>query len=760
MDTRGRNSTALTGVSAEVSATAILESITDGFHLVDAAGRFMQFNPAAREMFQAQGLDPDALIGRDIRSVFPDLQENAAGRGLLSVLRTGKPAAVENYYAPWGRWFYVRHYSTPDGGVASLFQDITDIKRSEGLLREQRERFTFATDAAQIGYWFCDLPFDKLIWDARVKEHFWIAPEVEVDIDLFYARLHPEDRERIRQAIRSSIAEHARYDVEYRTVSPKGEQKWVRAIGRTAYDETGVPLRFDGVTQDITALKQAKAALRRSEDRFEVFANSIPALAWMADPEGRIFWYNKRWYDYTGTTQSDMEDDGWESVHDPAVLPTVLGRWKACLATGESFEMTFPLRGADGVFRHFLTRMAPVRNEYGDIVYWFGTNTDVDEQRKNRLALDAERRRLAAVFENAPIGLVFADADGKIVSGNRRAEQMFGHPVLYSPNIDSYREWVAFHPDGRRVEGREFPLARALSDGGTHTGEYIYQRGDGTNIWVEFTGAPIRNEAGDILGGVVATADIDARKRAEQALVRNEKLVLVGRLAATISHEINNPLESVTNLLYLLEETATDDTARTYARTALRELARVSHIVTHTLRYNRQTTERSWEKLSVLMDSALAIYEARIRNSGIALERRFTERDEVLCLGSEVRQVFANLAGNAFDATRRGGRIVVRIRPQKHWRNRAPGVRVTLADTGQGMDPRTARRLFEPFFTTKGDNGTGLGLWVSREILDKHEATIRVRSSQAPGRSGTAFSIWFPVSKSDRQSGSIGGISA
>ena len=120
-------------------------------------------------------------------------------------------------------------------------------------LNDLRERFLFATEAGGIGYWFCDLPFDKLIWDRRVKEHFWLDPDADVDITLFYRRLHPDDRERTRQAIEHSITTHANYDIEYRTVSPAGEIKWIHAIGRTAYDSAGTAVRFDGITQDITA---------------------------------------------------------------------------------------------------------------------------------------------------------------------------------------------------------------------------------------------------------------------------------------------------------------------------------------------------------------------------------------------------------------------------------------------------------------------------------------------------------------------------
>jgi signal transduction histidine kinase len=165
--------------------------------------------------------------------------------------------------------------------------------------------------------------------------------------------------------------------------------------------------------------------------------------------------------------------------------------------------------------------------------------------------------------------------------------------------------------------------------------------------------------------------------------------------------------------------------------------------VTHTLRFNRRGNVAGEENVAELLDSALAIYEARFRHSGISLRRDYRETARVRCVGSELRQVFANLIGNAFDATRESGSLILRTRRQTHGRTGEPGVRVTIADTGHGITRATRERLFEPFFTTKGDNGTGLGLWVSREILTKHHASIRLRSCSEPGRSGTIFSIWI-----------------
>jgi PAS domain S-box-containing protein len=723
----------------ELSAAAVLASISDGFHLVDAEGRFLQFNDAAREMFGVYGIDTAAILGQPIATVFPDLEQHAGGRALLTCLRDRQAITVENYYPAWDRWYNVRHFPVTEGGVASFFQDITAQKRSQALLAEQRERFNFATDAAQIGYWFCDLPFAGMNWDARTKEHFFLPEDAEIDIHGFYQRLHPDDRERTRLAIEASIANGTRYDIEYRTVSPDGATKWIHAIGRTAYSKTGEPIRFDGTTVDITELKTAQLALRQSEAQFEFFANAIPALAWMARPDGWIFWFNQRWFEYTGTTLEQMQGSGWEAVHDPAMLPTVRERWQRALTTGEPAEMIFPLRGADGRFRHFLTRVLPVRNDQGEILHWIGTNTDVDNQRRSREALEAERRRWAAVFESTPIGLAFCDAAGTVISRNRPAEEILGTSVVSTSIADVV---ALYRPDGIRVERNEFPVNRSLATATVGSGEYLLERRDGSRIWIELTSAPILDASGALAGGVIAITDIDTRKRVQQALIRNEKLVVVGRMAASISHEINNPLESVTNLLYLIGETAREDSIRNYARMAQNELSRVSHIVTHTLRFNRQSTQAGHEELSELLDSALAIYTGRIQSAGITLLRDYQPTSPIVCFGTELRQVFANLIGNAFDATRRGGRIALRTRMRE--RNGQLGVGVTIADTGHGMDRGILRRLSEPFFTTKGDQGTGLGLWVSREILERHNARLTVWSSRVPGRSGSVFTLWFP----------------
>jgi signal transduction histidine kinase len=231
----------------------------------------------------------------------------------------------------------------------------------------------------------------------------------------------------------------------------------------------------------------------------------------------------------------------------------------------------------------------------------------------------------------------------------------------------------------------------------------------------------------------------------EAALRQNEKLMVLGRLSASIAHEINNPLEAVTNLLYLLDTTLLTDEQRGYLKGAREELMRVSEIAAHTLTFNRQRGIRGQASISALLDSVLVLYQGRLAGSNIVVKRRYQNTPPMACYPGELRQVFANLLGNAFDATRLGGRIILREREATHPRTGQRGVRVSLADSGHGMNEEVKGHLFEPFRSTKGSSGNGLGLWISKGIIEKHCGSIRLRSSTGPRNSGTVFSLFIPV---------------
>lgn len=239
---------------------------------------------------------------------------------------------------------------------------------------------------------------------------------------------------------------------------------------------------------------------------------------------------------------------------------------------------------------------------------------------------------------------------------------------------------------------------------------------------------------------------LDASRKAEEALRRSEKLVVAGRLALSISHEINNPLASVTNLLYLIGLSSSLEEAKQFTETAASELSRVSEIVTQTLRFYREPSKPTLVQISEIVDSALTLYQARLNSAEIVVERDFRECTPILAMAGELRQVTLNLIGNAMDAIGSGG--ILRIRAanaREHCNGSRPGIRLTIGDTGSGISPHVRKTLFEPFVSTKGDTGTGLGLWLSSEIIHKHGGTIRVKSRAMPPFSGTAFSVFLPL---------------
>jgi signal transduction histidine kinase len=230
------------------------------------------------------------------------------------------------------------------------------------------------------------------------------------------------------------------------------------------------------------------------------------------------------------------------------------------------------------------------------------------------------------------------------------------------------------------------------------------------------------------------------------ALIRTEQLAAVGRLAATVSHEINNPLEAVTNLLYLIgKDTNLSPQSRQRLQLADQELDRVAHIAKQTLGFYRDNTAPNWVDVSQTIDELLAVYSYKVRNRDIRIEKELDPSARLFASAGEFRQVFSNLFVNAVDATQSGGRIRIRVRTARDWRNPARlGVRISVADDGCGISPQHRSRIFEAFYTTKEGVGTGLGLWLSRTVMQKHDGRIEVRSQVQPGRSGTVFSVFWP----------------
>ena len=247
------------------------------------------------------------------------------------------------------------------------------------LARSERELADFFENATVGLHWVGP---DGTILRANRAELEMLGYDREEYVGRHIAEFHA-DEDVICDILRRLQAGEELHDYPARLRCKDGSVKDV-LIDSSVMREGGEFVHTRCFTRDVTGRLRAEAALRDSEGRFRTMADSIPQLAWMARPDGHIYWYNRRWYEYTGTTPEQMEGWGWQEVHDPEVLPTVLERWKASIAGGEPFDMVFPLRGADGRFRPFLTRVVPVRGEDGGVAHWFGTNTDIADRLRGR----------------------------------------------------------------------------------------------------------------------------------------------------------------------------------------------------------------------------------------------------------------------------------------------------------------------------------------------------------------------------------------
>ncbi|MGZ4816087.1 MAG: hybrid sensor histidine kinase/response regulator [Terriglobales bacterium] len=621
--------------------------------------------------------------------------------------------------------------------------------------------------------------------------------------------------------------------------------------------------------------------LRESETQFRTLANTIPQLAWMAHPDGSIFWYNQRWFEYTGTPVDQLDAFGWSKVIHPDHVKRVEGGLERSWNTGQLWEDTFPLRDKDGNYGWFLTRAVPIFDSQGKIVRWFGTGTDISSQiaaedKIRRLNTQLEQRitELETIMQVLPVGISLAhDPQCDYVTGNTAFCELLGLPTDQNQSIAAvYGKNYVFYRHGRRLDLTELPLHRAAAQGKPiATMEVQVQLEDGTERHVLASASPLFDEKGAVRGAVAAFFDVSKRKQmedmlreradllelateavvvrdlkgviqywnsgaealygwkreeilgqnmhevlrtafpvpyqeiesvllttgmwdgnleqqtrdgrqvtvasrkaynkdrrvvleinrdissrlqAEEALRQTEKLAAMGRVAGIIAHEINNPLEAITNAFFLLRDhPSLDNEARYYASLAEQELFRVSHITRQTLSFYREAKQPVSLSVSALLDDVLELQIRRMQLSKIELEKRYLAEGQLRGFPVELKQVFLNLIGNAIQAMPVGGKLRVTVRETGRDNGSIPGISIAIVDTGSGINPDDAKHLFEPFFSTKSGKGTGLGLWISRGIVQKYEGTIRFRSIRRGAENTTCFRVFIPFLRSGSSAG-------
>jgi PAS domain S-box-containing protein len=341
--------------------------------------------------------------------------------------------------------------------------------------------------------------------------------------------------------------------------------------------------------------------------------------------------------------------------------------------------------------------------------------------------------------------VIACDVDGKVEFMNSIAEHLTGWKEDEARGATLHEVFPIFNEDTRAVVENPVDKVRRL---GTVVGlanhTYLMSK-SGKEICIDDSGAPIRDSSGKMIGVVLVFRDITERRMSESALMRAEKLAAAGRLAASVAHEVNNPLEGLTNLVYLARRSEELEEVRHLLTQAEGELTRIAHMTRQSLGFYRETSTPTHFKPSAIVREVAEFYAPRAASQGVVFAVNTDTEKEVLGTAGELRQILSNLIANSLDACTNGA--VIRVETRSATDPRTPsrtGVRITIADTGLGIPSEHLESIFEPFFTTKKDTGTGLGLWVSRELVKKHGGSLRVRSRTSDPPCGTVFSIFLP----------------
>ena len=740
----------------------VLDATTDGVVSLARDWTFTYLNRSASELLSIKG----DLIGRNLWEEFPATQSGNFLYHLNRAMLDRIPGELEDFYPePLNLWLNIQCRPSDDG-IVIFFRDITQERTARQILLKQQATLAFVQDTARVATWEMDL-INRTIQFGADSWPVYGRPCSEITtIDELDKIIRPSDLPNVIEEAQRAIRTGTMSIIDYQVITPQGVAIWVECRRVPVYNESGVATHLRGVTTDITARKQNAEELAASEARYRVLADLNPQAIWMGAPNGQITYANQRFLDYIGLTMEDASTGLiWLEAFYKEDQARVLESWNHSVTTGSEYELEARMiRASDGAVRWWWLRALPVRDDAGNILNWLGVATEIHDRRthaeelqKKQLETERQRAELESIYQSAPVGLaLFEPTEFRYLRVNDRQAETMGLPreEIIGRRIGDLIPLKGLIPLLRLAAGGQ-PIRNYLLEGElpTRPGEHRFWN-------VSYT--PVRDPDGTVEAVAAVVQEITHLKKSEAALIQSEKLAAVGRLASSISHEINNPLEAITNILYLIErEDTLPDEIRPLVNMAQSELSRVCQIATQTLRFHRQAVRATHVTAKHLVGAVLDLYQGRLLNTGITVEASYASSTAILCLENDIRQVLNNLIANAIDAMRQhGGRLLVRahetvIYYPEELDGTAPdpvrALRITIADTGHGRPPEVRARIFEPFYTTKDLNGTGLGLWISNGIVARHKGRLTLRTSIHPVHHGTIFSLTLPIEQEPTQ---------
>ena len=727
---------------------AIVETTPECVKLVAPDGTLLHMNSVGLSMVQADSSEAVVdkcvydLIAPEDREQYREFNERICRGERAStefdiVGLKGERRHMETHAAP---------LQTADGSCVQLAVtlDITERQRAEQALRESEQRFRMITEAAPIMVWMSGT--DKLCYYFNKGWLDFVGRTLEQESGNGWAEnVHPDDFDRCLQIYVESFDARQSFEMEYRLRHHNGQYRWILDHAVPRYAPDGTFEGYVGGCLDIHEQKEAaekvriaSETLRESEERLRLAqqVGIIGTFEWNVQtnvnrwtPELETI-YGLQPGEFAGTQEA------WEQMLHPEDRAAAIKQVEVGFQTGAPVQAEWRVNWPDGSIHWILGRWQVFKDNSGKPTRMTGINIDITSRKEAEQA----QRRLAAIVESSDDAIVGKDLNGIVMSWNPGAEKMFG----YSASEMIGRPITTIIP--QELQDDEQRILKTIGRGERlEHFETVRLTRSGERIDVSLTVSPVKDDTGRVIGAAKTARDITQQKKTEQALRTTERLASVGRMAATVAHEINNPLEAVTNLVYLAKGSAASNDVQEYLNAIEVELNRISLITKQTLGFYRETIAPSAVRVGEMLDPLISVLGRRARNKGTEIRPEIRHDPEIYAVAGEIRQLIANLLNNSIDAIGTGGLIRIRIGANRLNGQNPSGTRITIADSGRGIPPTDKAKLFEPFFTTKKDVGTGLGLWVCTNIVQKHHGSIRVKSNTGPGRSWTVFSVFLPT---------------
>jgi PAS domain S-box-containing protein len=611
------------------------------------------------------------------------------------------------------------------------------LRRSEAYLAEA-QRLT------HIGSFGWSVQSGELRWSDETFRIFECDPQTKLTLDVISQRTHPDDVAFVGQTIERASQEQKDFDFEHRLLMQDSSIKYVRVVGHAVKGKSG-EVEFVGALMDITSTKEA-------EDRTRLIIDTVPAQLWTESPDGVVDFVNRRWIDYTGMTLEQAVGAGWNRMVHPDDIERVLSKWRTLISEGKPREIESRLRGSDGNYRWFLSRCCPLIDRSGNILGWYGSDTDIHDRKEAEERLRQSEAHLQEAQTLGRIGSWVFDISAGTVSGSPELFRIFGRDPgeeqLTRQMISDVHSMPIFrtsvHPEDLAFV-EEF-TTKARSEGRAGEIEYRIVLADGSVKYVHATAHPVFDSSGDVVEYIGTVMDVTERKRAEEALrqahvelAHVSRVTTMGELTASLAHEVNQPIAAAVTsanscIRWLAGDIPNLDKARASALRIVKDGTRAAAIISRirllfqkgTLQLEKVEVNEVIEEMIFLLHGEATRYAISVRTE-LAADLPPVMGDRV-----QLQQVLMNLVMNSIDAMKSvDGTRELAIKSQ---RAENEHLLVSVSDTGVGLPPGQAEAIFDAFFTTK-PHGTGMGLRICRSIVESHGGRLWAANNHERGAS-------------------------